>query len=283
MSEGLLHYLKKAQQFLPEENSKYDAEELLMKVLKIKDRIKLYLDFDKPLNDKEIALYREMLVRRKKGEPLQHITGESWFNGRKYKVTPEVLIPRMDTELLMQTFIEKAKDRQKITIVDIGTGSGILAINAALELPEARIIATDISEQALAVARENAADLQVEQRIDFVKSDLLDSLIHYDFDSDIFLVSNPPYIAIDDPHIEASVKQYEPAQALFARDNGLEYYKKIIQQSNFFEDKLKGIFFEIGFTQGQSVKNMLQLKYPEPVVILTDMTKKERVVYLIRE
>jgi release factor glutamine methyltransferase len=283
MAQGLLHYLKKAQEFLPPESAKFDSEELLMNVLGIEDRISLYLDFDKPLSEQEVAAYRQQLVRRKKGEPLQYITGESWFNGRKFKVAPGVLIPRLDTEFLMQIFIEKTRDYQDLTVIDVGTGSGILAINAALELPSIRIIATDISEPALEIARENARRFEVQERIEFVHSDLLEDLIHYDLNSDLFLVSNPPYIKLDDPHIEASVKEYEPAQALFARDNGLEYYKKIIQQSNFFEDNLKGIFFEVGFTQGQTVKNMLQSKYPEPVSILTDMTGKERVVYMLRE
>jgi len=282
MADGLLHFLNKAQVFLENSSARHDSEELLMNVLNIKKRIKLYIDFDKPLSEKEITTYREFLVRRKKGEPLQYITGESWFYGRKYKARPGVLIPRMDTELLMQIFIEKAREYPEITIIDIGTGSGVLAISAALELPSARIIATDISDKALELAKENAQEFQVSSQIEFIKSDLLENLIHLDLTSPIFIVSNPPYIAYDDPHIESSVKQYEPAQALFANDNGLENYKKIVQQSNFFEDNLKGIFFEVGFQQSQPVKNMLQLKYSDSVSILKDMSEKERVIYMVR-
>jgi len=265
------------------ESKDHEAELLLMNLLGVKQRIQLFLDFDKPLTTQEIADYRERLVRCKKGEPLQYITGEAPFYGRDYFTDKDVFIPRFDTETLAKVFIDQARSFPKITIIDIGTGSGILAISGALALPNARVIAIDISESAITLAKKNAKYHKVADRIEFIKGDLLEEAIHLDISGPLFIVSNPPYIDYEDPHIESNVRKYEPANALFAAGNGLAIYKKILQQSNYFGDKLKGIFFETGFKQGQSIKSMIEFKYSGDVVIEKDISGNDRVVSFIKD
>ncbi len=282
MENTLIAYLNKGKAFLAE-SQKHDAEELLMGVCGIEERIRLFLDFEKPLTKEEIDAYRESLVRRKKGEPVQYILGESWFYGRKFLVNPDVLIPRLDSELLLQLFVEEAQKHEALTIFDIGTGSGILAVTGALELPNVSFVATDICEKALNVAKQNAQLYNVAERIKFIQSDLLENLVHEKIETPLLVVSNPPYIAFDDPHIESQVKNFEPAKALFAENQGLDFYQKIIQQLNFFDDNLVGLFFEIGSAQGQAVQNMLQWKYPDMTTIIKDIAGNDRVVSVIKE
>ena len=212
------------------ESPRLTIELLLAHVLQ-KKRLQLYLEFERELDEKTLGTLRELVKRRVAGEPLQYITGETDFFGFKLAVDKRVLIPRPETELLVETVLERLKPKEGEAarpwqIVDIGTGSGCIAIALAKRLPEAQITAVDISPEALAVAQANAIRNGVEKNIRFLEGDLLsnlpDSLI-----ADA-VVSNPPYIASGDlAGLPREVKDFEPVRALVAGGDGLEVYGRL--------------------------------------------------------
>lgn len=172
-------------------------------------------------NDKEEKLVNDCLRRRNGGEPLAYILGFKEFYGRRFKVSPDVLIPRPETENLIDVAISLRPKK----ILDIGTGSGCIAITLALELPESVVTGVDISDKALNIAKNNSLTLQTD--VNFMKSDLLDSIKDYDYD---LIVANLPYVDKEWDWIDESLK-YEPNDALFASDGGLELIKRLICES----------------------------------------------------
>ena len=276
--------LKWSEKFLGQKgvsSPKYDAEYLLGFVLGL-NRLDLYLHFDKPLSVAERQNYKALLLRRAAREPLQYITGEAWFMGERFKAAPQVLIPRYDTEILAATVLAQLKKYQSVSqIIDIGTGSGILPIILAKKTVLAKIYALDISEQALTLAAENANTHGVTDRIEFLRSDLLSALIHQSVE-ELFLISNPPYISPDEYlQLEPEVKNHEPKQALVAEENGLFFYKKILAQSVILGEKLRGVFFEVGYKQAKAIELMLQKRFDSPVQIVRDIGGNARVVYTL--
>lgn len=213
------------------------------------------------------------------GIPLQHLTGYEEFYGRRFSVNEHVLIPRPETEELVQHVIQ-AVDKvpnQNLQLVDVGTGSGVIAITLALELPDVEVSATDISPEALQVAKANAASLQA--NVTFHQGDFLEPLSYQQKTVDI-IVSNPPYIAESErEELSDTVELYDPDLALFAEDDGLAAYKKIIQQAKSVlkEDGL--IAFEIGYTQGEAVKKLLLDSFPQSEVkLIQDINGKNRII-----
>ncbi|WP_246187670.1 peptide chain release factor N(5)-glutamine methyltransferase [Ornithinibacillus caprae] len=216
------------------------------------------------------------------GVPLQHIIGYETFYGRDFHVNEHVLVPRPETEELVQHVIQIAKSNSKsdhpITIVDVGTGSGIIAITLALELPNATVYATDISEEALAVAQRNAAQLQA--NVTFLQGDFLQPVIVQNIKTDI-VVSNPPYIPrSDEESLSDTVKHFDPELALFADENGLAAYKKIISQlPSVINAEGAAVAFEIGHDQGEIVTLLLNKQFPKSKVdVLQDINGKDRMV-----
>ena len=283
-SWSVLSVLRWSAQFLKDKGlaePKADADFLMMHILKL-PRIELYLQFERPLSVTERKAYKALLLRRAKHEPLQYIVGSAPFFGHEYMVDRRVLIPRFDTEILVETVLTQAqKHTGPLTIIDVGTGSGCIAIALKLALPDAHLIGVDISPEALAVATENAARLGV--TIDWRQSDLLNGLIHDTFAHDVFIVSNPPYIAQHEyALLDQEVRDYEPASALFAEDDGLACYQQLMRQASVF-DHCVGIFFEVGFTQAASVKNLIQSRFPSDVQVVKDLGGKERVVYTVMD
>src|SRR5271170_4261428 len=197
-----------------------DAELLLMRVLGC-DRAYLLTHPETALTAEQAALYEEWLSRRARHEPVQYIIGEHEFFGLKFRVTPDVLIPRPETEHLVEAALARVDRHVAPRIADIGTGSGVIAVALAHALPNARITALDISPTALAVAQENAEVHAAGSRIRFLQSDLLDAVAGEQFD---MMVSNPPYVA-EDEDLEPQVRDYEPASALFAGPEGLDVYR----------------------------------------------------------
>lgn len=278
----ILDILKWSENFLAQKGiaaAKHDAENLLSFVLDL-PRLELYLHFDRPLTLAERQKYKELLRRRAAREPLQYITGEAWFMGERFKTAREVLIPRYDTEVLASAVMgELAKRSDVQTIIDIGTGSGILPVIFAKKTKLAQIYALDISPAALALAEQNALAHGVAQRIKFMESDLLSALIHQPLE-DIFLVANPPYISpAEYLQLEPEVKAHEPRLALVAEDNGLFFYKKILAQSAMFGEQLRGVFFEVGYQQAGTIKELLQKRFAVPVKTVKDIGENTRVVY----
>jgi release factor glutamine methyltransferase len=241
--------------------SRRDAETLLQHVLG-RDRAWLMAHIDDPLPAIAEAELRQLAGRRATQEPLQHITGTQEFFGLPLRVTPDVLIPRPETEHLVEAVLDWAPGpRAQLTILDVGTGSGAIALALASRLPNATLLACDISFKALAVAQENAVALGLSHRVNFVLSDLLDELqpeLAQGLRLDA-IVSNPPYIPLSDaPTLEPEVVDHEPHSALFAGDDGLETYRRLIPAAH---DALRPgglLALEFGFGQRDALHALFE-------------------------
>jgi release factor glutamine methyltransferase len=215
------------------ENPRLTAEVLLAHQLNI-DRMSLYINFDQPLNESELSGYRLLIKRRLQREPLQYITGVQEFWSLDFIVDPQVLIPRPESELLVELAINQLKspnafENHPPNILDLGTGCGALAISLAKEVQEAKIWATDISSGALKLANLNAKKHGVADRIKFKHGDLWNPLINQDITFDI-IISNPPYIACEEYNdLPPEVRDYEPRSALDGKENGMYYIEKILK------------------------------------------------------
>ncbi|MDR1452886.1 MAG: peptide chain release factor N(5)-glutamine methyltransferase [Candidatus Margulisbacteria bacterium] len=275
----ILKILKWSENFLRAKGvaaAKHDAEALLAFVLGCQ-RIELYLRFEQPLTAAERTAYKKLLLRRANREPLQYLTGEAWFMNEKFKVSLHTLIPRYDTEILVET-VCRYLDRAEL-IIDVGTGSGVLAVCFARR--GRKVLALDISPEALAVARENAAAQQVADKIEFIRADLLNAVNIPAETRGVFLVANPPYISpAEYAVLEPEVRDHEPRLALLAQNDGLEFYQKILAQSG-TAPNLKGVFFEVGQRQAGRVAELLQSRFSAPTQIVKDLGGKERVVYTL--
>lgn len=212
-----------------------DAELLLLHALDL-PRTTLYSYPGRLLNPNEQAVCNTIIERRLTFEPIQYITGTQEFFGLALRVTPATLIPRPETELLVQAVLDRLPRDRDLHLVDVGTGTGAIAIAIAANLPNARITAIDISPAALAIARENAATHNVSSRIDFVESDLLAALLDRGRPTRRILVdailSNPPYVPeIDRSTLHPQVREHEPATALFGGATGLDLYLRLIPEA----------------------------------------------------
>ena len=260
------------------DSPRLDAEVLLSHVLQ-KERIYLYIHFDEPLEAAELAAFREMVKKRVQRIPVAYIVGAREFMGLRFAVSPAVLIPRPDTEILVEAVIERLKDKSQIKFVDIGTGSGAIVLSLLHYLPLACAVAVDISQDALAVATENAETLLVKDRVDFYQGDLYEPLAAEKFDA---IVSNPPYIPnADIAELEPEVKEFEPYGALAGGLDGLDFYRRLIADGS---DRLKDggfMAFEVGINQAQAVAALAEsMPIFEKVEILKDYAGIERVVIL---
>jgi release factor glutamine methyltransferase len=243
--------------------------------------------------------YAALVERRQKGEPIQYITGEAEFYGLPFRVTRDVLIPRPETEHLVERTLEmvgapsfprilrKGRESNQFEspptscrILDIGTGCGAIAVALAAHLPKANVTATDISDFALAIARENASRNHVADRIRFLKGDLLAPLAGEQFD---IIVSNPPYVPeTDQATLSVEVREFEPALALFAGDDGLDIYRRLIPCA--FDALVPGgfIVFEIGYGQQEAVRNLLSSAGFSDVGFVADLQGIPRVAHAQR-
>jgi release factor glutamine methyltransferase len=232
-----------------------NAELLLMFTLNC-DRAYLYAHPERQLGSNEQSRYDQALDQRVQGVPAQYITGHQEFWGMDFIVSPAALIPRPETEHVIETVLTLARTVTNPRIADVGTGSGCIAIALATELPQAEIHATDISFDALEIARANAARHQLENRIHFHQADLLQGLGNNRFD---FVVSNPPYVGeSEEDQVQLEVRKFEPRNAVFAGTTGLEVIQRLIPQSH---DLLKPggrLVIEISGTIAEGVKDLLQ-------------------------
>jgi release factor glutamine methyltransferase len=233
-----------------------DAVLLILHLLGI-PRATLHADPDRPLTPEQQAAYESLILRRLTNEPIQYITGEQEFYGLALNVTPAVLIPRPETEHLVESVIARLDRDAPLQIVDVGTGSGAIAIALAHHLPHAIITAIDISPAALEVAASNAARHNLATRIRFLESNLLSALRPCDATFDA-IVSNPPYVSIGDrDSLHPQVRDFEPETALFAGRGGLNIYRRLIPQA-FSALKLNGLLaLEIGQGQRDAVTALL--------------------------
>jgi release factor glutamine methyltransferase len=247
--------------------------ELLLAHLLKKKRMDLYVEFERELDEGTLAKLREMVRRRVAREPLQYITGEVEFCGLKFQVDKRVLIPRPETELL----VELVAGRKPRKIVDVGTGSGCIAIALAKKLPEAEITALDVSPEALEVARGNAAMHQFEKNIRFLEGDLLQALP----DSFVVdaIVSNPPYIAAGElAKLPKEVRDFEPVRALAAGEDGLKVIRRLVMDARRILSPSGFVALEIGAGQRAAVEEIFGQQGQAVVDVVKDLQGHERVV-----
>ena len=207
------------------DNPRLNAEHLLAHVLRRK-RLDLYLEFERELTESELVPLRELVRRRGEGEPLQHLLGTVEFCGHTFLCDSRALVPRPETEELVELLKSEIRSPES-EILDVGTGSGVIALTLATEFPEAKISGIDISEDALALARENAARLDLRDRVRFFKSNLLENVDGV-FD---FIVANLPYVAAQDRHTLSREVLHDPEVALFAGGQGDELVRALIDQA----------------------------------------------------
>lgn len=236
------------------EKARQDAESLLLGTL-TENRAWLLAHLDESLSVHEADCYMGMLEQRASGEPVQYIQGACEFYGFPFRVTRDVLIPRPETELLVEKAIQLMRTADRPRILDVGTGSGAIAIALAKHLTDARIVATEISRSALDIAVLNAGQNEVWDRIRFLEGDLLAPIAGEQFE---IIVSNPPYVAERDrASLAVEVRDYEPAQALFAGEDGLHLYRRLIPVAHAALVPGGFIVLEIGYGQEASVRELL--------------------------
>jgi len=261
------------------ENPRLNAEVLLAHVLN-KTRIKLYIEFERPVSEGELIKFREYVSRRSKNEPLQYITGQTEFMGLPFAVNSSVLIPRPETEILCENVL-KLKDNYpgKINILDIGTGSGCIAISLAHFWNNAHITAIDISAEALKIADQNARDNKI-QNLNFIQQDLfsITDNIHLKKKFEI-IVSNPPYIAQNEmADLQNEVKDFEPEHALTDFSDGMSFYKFIMDLISKEQLKCDYLFFEMSGSQPKKIVEETKKRNFEYIEIIKDLNAIDRVL-----
>ncbi len=276
----ILEAINSAAEYLDKKNVKsarLNAELLLAHVLNCK-RMQLYLSYDSPLKKDEIDLYRELLLRRSKYEPLQYILGKVEFFGIELKVNSSVLIPRPETELLVEEIIHSISKEKEINILEVGCGCGNIAIALASNISNSKITAIDVSESAILLSEENAEMNGVLNKITFLKQDIFNALPKNLGDYDL-IVSNPPYVSLEDfNNLEPELRLYEPQIALTDGLDGLTFYKRISEQSKFLLKQKGKIFFEIGIGQSDDVNKILVDSGFDNIKIKKDYSGIDRII-----
>ncbi len=242
------------------DDARLNIELMLAQVLRLQ-RIQLYTSFDKPLTEEELSVFKELLKRRLTGEPLHYILGETEFMGLKFSVDKRVLIPRPETELLVEKSIGLIKERfaegLKISILDIGTGSGCIAVSLAKSVPQSNIVAIDNSIEALEIAKLNGERNGVAERIRFELIDIFNGLKPLSIGKYQCIVSNPPYISTKEfSEVSNGVRDFEPLSALTDGGDGLKFYPAIANAGNelLSDDGIIGV--EHAYDQSESVQKI---------------------------
>lgn len=259
------------------DSPRINAELLLAEIIRCK-RLDLYLAFDRPLTEEELNQYRAFIKRRADFEPLQYITGTVEFYGLKLKVDQSVLIPRQETELLVENIINQFSSDDKLNILDIGTGSGNISLALAYHLMNAHIITTDVSDEAINLAKENSSRLNLSGRINFIKHDILTEDLDKFPELDL-VVSNPPYVSLESySSLQYEIKDHEPRTAVTDEADGLTFYR-IISKKVFSKIKRGGkLFFEIAKDQHLDVKDILLKNNFSNIEIVKDYQNIERII-----
>lgn len=260
------------------ESPRLDAEVILAYCLKM-DRMHLYMNRSMNVDDEKFKKYMELIKRRKYNEPVSYITGNREFMSLNFFVKKGVLIPRPDTECLVEEVINRMKDVKDPVIADVGCGSGAISVSLAKNLPSSSVYALDISDTALEVTGINAERNGVGERVHAVKSDIFSSF-DISFEGKFnAIVSNPPYIKKDEiPKLMNDVKDYEPYEALCGGDDGLKFYRKITSGAVKYLKKNGILAYEIGYDEGEDVKSILIQNGFSDVVCKKDLAGLDRVV-----
>lgn len=246
-----------------------------------KEAHNLYMEFEEEIPEDIRESYENGIERLIKGEPLGHVLGFEWFYGYRFKVNEDVLIPRPETEELVANVLaaydEHFSKQENVMAVDIGTGSGAIAISLKKEEPNIHMMATDISEKAVMVASENAKENDAV--VSFLVGDMLQPLIDRDIKVDI-LISNPPYIPKEEV-MEDSVVNYEPHVALFGGEDGLKFYRIIFEHAPKVLKDHAMMAFEMGYQQGEALQKEAKKYFPDAdVEVIKDMNGKDRMLFV---
>lgn len=248
------------------------------------DRTHLLTRSEEQIDETRYREYLALVERRAVGEPLQYITGRQEFYGLDFIVTPDVLIPRPETEFLVERVIKLVRESRNETpvIVDLGTGSGCIAVALALHLPGARVIATDISNAALDVARANAERHGARDRIEFVEGDLLAPLLQRNLEAAVdILATNPPYVDVDKPElIQREVSEWEPRSALFGGTDGLDFYRRLLVDAPRYLKPRGYLVCEIGYGQLDAILELIERSMLELVDVTHDLQGLPRTLAL---
>ena len=273
--------LRESETMLDDTNKDCNVAKVLFYHLANKEPHQLYLMMDEEVEDELYQAFQAGIKRYMDGEPIQYIKGKETFFSRDFIVNEDVLIPRYETEELVENILYKIddyfEDYESIDLCDVGTGSGAIAISLALEESKLNVVATDISKEALEVARLNAQELGA--NIEFYQGDMLEPLIDREMKVDIF-VSNPPYIPVE-PDIESVVKDNEPHVALFGGNDGLYFYRKIFSKVQSVIKDRALLAFEMGFDQRELMCQAVEHYFPNiPYEIIKDINGKDRMLFI---
>ncbi|MCH7722301.1 MAG: peptide chain release factor N(5)-glutamine methyltransferase [Bacteroidetes bacterium] len=259
------------------ESPRANAEILLANILNCK-RLELYLMYDKPLRDSELNSYREYLKRRSNYEPIQYITGSVEFYTLELKVTPAVLIPRPETEILVEVIIDSVKKEDELFILDFGSGCGNISIALAENLPNVHVTGIDISKDAIMIANENLEKYQLNGRVNFVNGDILKFNVNDFLNYDI-IVSNPPYVSQNDYlNVQKEIKNFEPKIAVTDFSDGYKYFVKIITLASEILKSGGKLFFEMGEGQSKKINELLVKNNYKKIYVFKDYQKIDRVI-----
>lgn len=277
----VLESIKLSTQFLTKkeiESPRVNAEILLADILNCK-RLDLYLLFDRPLTEVELQRYRDYLKKRSNFIPLQYILGKVEFYGLELSVNQSVLIPRPETELLVENIIIQCSGKNVLSILDIGCGSGNISIALAVNLDPVKIIATDINDEALKIARINAERHCVSEKIEFIKNDILKNDLK-NFQKFDIIVSNPPYVSKENfSSLQKEVRDFEPRYAVTDENDGYTFFKVIAEKAcQNLKEKGK-LFFEIAEGQSEEVIKIMQKNIFSNIKVIKDYQRIDRIVF----
>ena len=257
------------------------AELLLSSILGLK-RIELYTQYSRIVEEEHLAKLHDLVKRAGQHEPIAYLVGKTEFYSIEFDVTPDCLIPRPETELLVQRAIEFLRQRQgPHQVCDLCTGCGTIAVAVAKNVPDAKVVATDISEAALGVAARNVKKHGLEERVELIEGDLFEPLLPpLDVTQFDLIACNPPYVsAAEYEELEKNVKDYEPRAALYGGQDGLDLYRRICEQVGRFLKPDGALLLEIGCQQGPAVKDLLEQTGLFPIIrIDKDLSGHDRVV-----
>lgn len=274
--EILIKYMEKLSSI--SDTPKLDTEILLQKALGDVDRLYIQLNLDKKLSNEELKCFNEMINDRLNGRPIAYIVKNREFMALDFYVEEGVLIPRPDTEPLVEEVIELSKGMKDVTIVDIGTGSGAISVSLAKYIKNSYVYSLDISDKALSIGKKNAVNNEVDDKIEFIKSDVFTGIKDRNLKLDI-IVSNPPYIKKEDiKTLHTQVKDYEPYIALEGGEDGLDFYRTITEESLKYLKSNGILAFEVGHDQANDVCTIMDNHGYKKIYTKKDLQGIDRVV-----
>lgn len=271
--------IRQAELALEEKGKSMQLAKMFMLEVANKESVDLYLNYEEEMNSELYEVYTAGVERMLNDEPMQYILGYEWFYGRAFDVNSDVLIPRPETEELVSNVLiyidEMRENKEELTVIDVGCGSGAIGISLKLEEPSIKAYASDISEEALVVARNNAKKLEAE--MEFFQGSMLDPFVERSIKVDV-LVCNPPYIR-DDAAMDASVVDYEPNVALFGGEDGLYFYRLVFDKCLDILNPNSLMAFEIGYDQKEALLEEVSKRFPAAKAeVLKDMYDKDRML-----